>query len=143
MSRYRRINLDGKSVTETRLVAVGTLPGVLVAIDANEEFAVASEISGRMYVTHHASHQGLGITEAIPAGDSGVGEYVEEGRELALLCPAGEYKKDTPITLGTAGKGAIGVEGTDVIIGYSQDEVTLTEDDFIRVRFRNGAAVTA
>lgn len=143
MSRYRRINLDGKSVTETRLAAANTLPGVLVNIDSSEEFAVVSALSGRMYVMHPASHQGLGIAEAVPAGDSGVAEYVEEGRELALLCPAGEYKKDTPIKLGTAGKGAIGVEGTDVIIGYSQDEVTLTADDHIRVRFRSGVAVTA
>ncbi|GHZ69234.1 hypothetical protein VCSRO127_0510 [Vibrio cholerae] len=141
--RYRRINLDGKSVTETRLAAANTLPGVLVIIDSSEEFAVVSALSGRIYVMHPASHQGLGISEAVPAGDSGVAEYVEEGRELALLCPAGAYKKDTPIKLGTAGKGAIGVEGTDVIIGYSQDEVTLTADDLIRVRFRSGVAVTA
>lgn len=141
--RYRRINLDGKSVTETRLASVAILPGVLVNIDSSEEFAVVSSLSGRMYVMHPASHQGLGISEAVPALDSGVAEYVEEGRELALLCPAGAYKKDTPIKLGTAGKGAIGVEGTDVIIGYSQDEVTLTADDLIRVRFRSGVAVTA
>ena len=141
--RYRRINLDGKSVTETRLAAANTLPGVLVNIDSSEKFAVVSALSGRIYVMHPASHQGLGIAEAVPSGDSGVAEYVEEGRELALLCPAGEYKKDTPIKLGADGKGAIGVEGTDVIIGYSQDEVTLTGDDLIRVRFRAGVAVSA
>lgn len=141
--RYRRINLDGKSVTETLLVVANTLPGTLATIDSNDAFAVASAMSGRIYLMHPASHQGLGIADSIPSGDSGVGEYVEEGRELGLLCPAGAYKKDTPIKLGTSGKGAIGVEGTDVIIGYSQDEVTLTADDIIRVRFRSGVAVTA
>lgn len=142
MSRYRRINLDGKSVTETRTVAVALLPGTFATI-ASDKFAQATALSGRLYLMHPANHQGLTITDATPINDSGVGEYVEEGRELAVLCPAGTYGKDTPITLGTAGKGAIGVEGTDPIIGYSQDEVTLTEDDFIRVRFRAGTAVSA
>lgn len=135
MSRYRRINLDGKSVTETRTVAAALLPGTFATI-ANDEFAQAATLSGRLYLMHPANHQGLTITDATPINDSGVGEYVEEGRELAVLVPAGTYSKDTPIKLGTAGKGAIGIEGTDSIIGYSQDEVVLTGDDFIRVRFR-------
>lgn len=143
MSRYNRVNLDGKSVTETRVAAAALLPGTLVVINASDKFAQATALSGRMYVINVANHQGLSITEASPINDSAVGEYVEQGRELAILCPAGAYKKDTPIKLGTTGKGAIGVEGTDVIIGFSQDEVTLSKDDFIRVRIRAGIAVTA
>lgn len=143
MSRYHRVNLDGKSVTETRIAAAALLPGTLAVINASDKFAQATALSGRMYVINVANHQGLSITEASPLGDSAVGEYVEQGRELAILCPAGAYKKDTPIKLGTTGKGAIGVEGTDVIIGFSQDEVTLSKDDFIRVRVRAGIAVTA
>lgn len=143
MSRYNRVNLDGKSVTETRIAAAALLPGTLAVINASDKFAQATALSGRMYVINVANHQGLSITEASPLGDSAVGEYVEQGRELAILCPAGAYKKDTPIKLGTTGKGAIGVEGTDVIIGFSQDEVTLSKDDFIRVRVRAGIAVTA
>lgn len=143
MSRYNRVNLDGKSVTETRIAAAALLPGTLAVINASDKFAQATALSGRMYVVNVANHQGLSITEASPLGDSAVGEYVEQGRELAILCPAGAYKKDTPIKLGTTGKGAIGVEGTDVIIGFSQDEVTLSKDDFIRVRVRAGIAVTA
>lgn len=139
MSRYNRVNLDGKSVTETRTVAAALLPGTFATIASNA-FAAAAAVAGRMYLMHPANHQGLTITEATPLGDSGVGEYIEDGRELAVLVPAGTYEKDTPIALGTAGKGKIGVEGTDVILGYSQDEVTLTGDDFIRVRFRYVAA---
>lgn len=143
MSRYNRVNLDGKSITETLIAAAALLPGTFAVINSADKFAQASELSGRMYVINPANHQGLSITEASPINDSAVGEYVEQGRELAILCPAGEYKKDTPIKLGAAGKGAIGVEGTDVIIGFSQDEVTLAEDDFIRVRIRAGIAVSA
>lgn len=143
MSRYNRVNVDGKSITETRIAVAALLPGTFSVINSSDQFAQATSMSGRMYVINPARHQGLSITEASPINDSAVGEYVEQGRELAILCPAGEYKKDTPIKLGTAGKGAIGVEGTDVIIGFSQDEVTLTEDDFIRVRIRAGIAVSA
>lgn len=143
MSRYNRVNVDGKSITETRIAVAALLPGTFSVINSSDQFAQATSMSGRMYVINPACHQGLSITEASPINDSAVGEYVEQGRELAILCPAGEYKKDTPIKLGTAGKGAIGVEGTDVIIGFSQDEVTLTEDDFIRVRIRAGIAVSA
>ncbi|EKO3656422.1 hypothetical protein M3908_002891 [Vibrio metschnikovii] len=141
--RYRRINLDGKSLTETRVVAAALLPGTFAVINASDKFAAATALAGRIYLVHPASHQGLGVSQAVPVDNSAVAEYVEEGRELAVLCPAGEYKKDTPIKLGATGKGAIGVEGTDVIIGYSQDEVTLTGDDLIRVRFRAGVAVSA
>ncbi|EGQ7677949.1 hypothetical protein MW334_003516 [Vibrio parahaemolyticus] len=142
MSRYRRVNLDGKSITETRTMAANTKPATFVVIDDNEQFVAAVEITGRMYLVNPAYHQGLGIRDEVPANDSGAGEYVEDGRELAVLCPAGDYKKDTPITM-AAGMAAIGVEGTDSIIGYSQDEVTLTEEDLIRVRFRFVAAAAA
>lgn len=143
MSRYRRVNLDGKSVTETRTMAANTLPATFVVIDDNEQFVAAAEITGRMYLVNPAYHQGLGIREEVPANDSGVGEYVEDGRELAVLCPAGNYKKDTPITMTASGTAAIGVEGEDTIIGYSQDEASLTSADFIRVRFRLVTAAAA
>lgn len=138
MSRYRRVNIDGKSITETRAAAAVLLPGTFVTIDVNEKFAQAAAAVGRMYVVNPAYHQGLGIRDAVPADDSAVGEYVEEGRELAILCPAGTYKKDTPIKLGANGQGAIATADTDRVIGYSQDEATLTEADFIRVRMRVG-----
>ncbi|EMA4784410.1 hypothetical protein U3C50_004215 [Providencia rettgeri] len=142
-SRYRRVNLDGKSITETRAAKANVLPGTFVVIDANDEFAQATALSGRIYITNPAYHQGLTIRDAIPAGDSAVGEYVEEGRELALLVPAGTYKKDSPIKFGADGQGALATADTDSVIGYSQDEVTLSGEDFIRVRFRVGTVAAA
>ncbi|EPL9572144.1 phage cement protein [Providencia rettgeri] len=142
-SRYRRVNLDGKSITETRATKANVLPGTFVVIDANDEFAQATALTGRIYITNPAYHQGLTIRDAIPAGDSAVGEYVEEGRELALLVPAGTYKKDSPIKFGADGQGALATADTDTVIGYSQDEVTLSSEDFIRVRFRVGTVAAA
>lgn len=142
-SRYRRVNLDGKSITETRAAKANVLPGTFVVIDANDEFAQATALTGRIYITNPAYHQGLTIRDAIPVGDSAVGEYVEEGRELALLVPAGTYKKDSPIKFGADGQGALATADTDSVIGYSQDEVTLSSADFIRVRFRVGTVAAA
>ncbi|EMF7616532.1 hypothetical protein VU602_19640 [Providencia stuartii] len=142
-SRYRRVNLDGKSITETRAAKANVLPGTFVVIDADDEFAQATALTGRIYITNPAYHQGLTIRDAIPAGDSVVGEYVEEGRELAVLVSAGTYKKDSPIKLSADGKGALASADTESVIGYSQDEVTLKDDDFIRVRFRVGTVAAA
>ncbi|EKI8501630.1 hypothetical protein PFW94_000030 [Salmonella enterica] len=145
MARYRRINIDGQSLykTETRKVAAESLPGTFVTINGDNEFAVAAATVGRLYVLDPAFSEGLGITDSIPAGHSASGNYVEEGRELAILCPDGTYAKDTPIKLGANGQGAIASSDTDTVLGYSQDAVTLTGADFIRVRFRVGTVATA
>lgn len=147
MSRYRRVNIDGKSITETRLAAADLKPGTFVTINGADKFAQATAIVGRMYVINPSYHEGLTITEAAPSGNSAIGEYVEEGRELAILCAPGTYKKDTPITVNGSGQGAVGVDGTDAIVGFSQDEFTIAASttEFIRVRMRAtqkpGAAV--
>lgn len=140
MSRYRRVNIDGKSMfkTETRLAAVALLPGTFAVIDGADKFAQAAGVVGRMYVIDCAHHEGLNIRDAVPAGHSAIGNYVEEGRELAVLVAAGAYTKDQPITV-AAGRAVIATGDTDSVIGYSQDAVTLTEADFIRIRLRVGS----
>ncbi|MGR7479732.1 gp53 minor capsid family protein [Klebsiella aerogenes] len=147
MARYRRVNIDGQSLykTETRTMAMEARPGTAVVIDSNDQFTPATELSGRLYILDCAYHQGLGIMDKVPAGDSGVGNYVEEGRELALLCGVGTYKKDTPIKLTINGGFLPATDDTDSVIGYSQDEFTVTGSDpeLIRVRMRVGTAAAA
>ncbi|KOR02506.1 hypothetical protein [Pluralibacter gergoviae] len=142
MARYRRVNIDGQSLykTETRVAAAALLPGTAAVINADDEFAQASALTGRIYIIDVAYHQGQKITDAVPAGDSAVGNYVEEGRELALLCVPGAYKKDSPIKLGSNGQFTLATADTDSVIGYSQDEATIAASttDFIRVRMRVG-----
>lgn len=145
MSRYRRVNIDGRSLykTETRRAATALLPGTFAVINSSDEFAQATDVVGRLYVIDPAFSEGLGIREAVPADHSAVGNYVEEGRELAILCPAGTYAKDDPITLGSNGQGAKATDDTDTVLGYSQDDAVLTAADFIRVRFRVGTVAPA
>lgn len=147
MARYRRVNIDGQSLykTETRVTAAALLPGTAAVINSSDQFAQATALRGRIYIIDVAYHQGLKITEAVPVGDSAVGNYVEEGREFALLCVPGAYKKDTPIKLGTAGQFTIATSDTDTVIGYSQDEATISASttDLIRVRMRVGTVAAA
>ena len=145
MSRYRRVNIDGKSLfkTETRVTAAALLPGTFALIDGDDKFAAApAGVLGRIYVIDAAHHQGLGIRDEIPKGDSAIGNYVEEGRELAILCGPGTYTKDDPITVGSDGMGAIGATHA---VGWCQDEVTIAggDTDFIRVRMRTTLDVAA
>lgn len=142
MARYRRVNIDGNSLykTETRITAAALLPGTAATINSSGKFAQATALTGRLYIIDVAYHQGLKITEAVPVGDSAVGNYVEEGRELALLCVPGAYKKDSPIKLGTAGQFTLATADTDSVVGYSQDAYTIAASttEFIRVRMRVG-----
>jgi len=146
-SRYRRVNIDGQSLfrTETRTTAAALLPGTAAILNGEGEFAQATALTGRLYIIDCAYHQGLGIRDVIPEGDSAVGNYVEEGRELALLCVPGAYKKDSPIKLGAAGQFTLATDDTDAVVGYSQDEATIAAGatDFIRVRMRVGTAAAA
>lgn len=145
MPRFRRINIDGDSLmkTETRRTAAALLPGTFAYIDsATDEFTQAVAPRGRLYVVDVAHHQGLTVNDAVPADDSAIGNYFEEGREFAIRFAASTaLEKDDPITVGAAGLGVKGVEGTDKIIGYSQETVTLAAGatDLIRVRARQFA----
>lgn len=147
MARYRRINIDGQSLfkTETRVVAADTLPGTAVVINGDNEFAQATALAGRLYIVETGYHQGLTVNEPIPEGDSAIGNYLEEGRELALRCVAGTYAKDDPIKLGTDGQFTKATADTDSVIGYSQDEATIAANttDLIRVRARVGTVAAA
>lgn len=145
MARFRRINIDGKSLykTETRPAAAAILPGTFVDIGATDLFTQITAPQGRMYVADVGYHQGLGVNDANPVGDSMVGNYVEEGREFAIRFAASTVVvKDDPITVTAGGLGLVGTEGTDVIVGYSQETVTLAagSTDLVRIRMKYQAA---
>lgn len=146
MARYRRVNIDGDSLfkTETRKTAAALNPGTFVVINGSNLFAQGTTPVGRMYVLDSAYHEGLKITDQIPSGHSAIGNYLEEGREFAVRVPAGTYTKDQPITV-IAGQAAAvpATAGTYKIIGYSQDAVTTTAVDFIRIRVRADSVTVA
>lgn len=139
--RYRRVNIDGESYykTQTRIAGAALLPGTFAVVNDDDEFVNTTAIAGRMFVIGAGEHQGLGILEANPAGNSAVGNYVEEGRTMAIRFPAGTYGNLDAVTVGTAGVGALAASNA-VAVGYIDEpnelSITLTAPDFIMVRFR-------
>ncbi|HBB2988747.1 TPA: hypothetical protein KAB37_002063 [Escherichia coli] len=131
MARFRRVNIDGKSVTETAVSAAALKPGTPVKMAAGK-FAAATDTTGRIYVVNPAYHEGLGIEDAIPVGHSVVADYAEEGREFAILLPEGTYTKDAAITIGEGGFKLVASD--EPVFAFCQEAVTLEAADFVRVR---------
>lgn len=135
MFRFRRVNIDGKSITETRAAGAELKPGTLVVLkdgkfvnavdgEAGESATAASDYTAgaRLYIVNPAYHEGKGIGDAIAADNTVVADYVEQGREFAMRLNTGAYKKDQAIKLG------------EVTVAYCQEDVTLAAVDFVRVR---------
>ncbi|HFO7542603.1 TPA: hypothetical protein ACHKW9_001811 [Escherichia coli] len=131
MARFRRVNIDGKSVTETAVSAAALKPGTPVKMTAGK-FVAAADTAGRIYVVNPAYHEGLGIEDAIPAGHSVVADYAEEAREFAILLPEGAYTKDAAITIGEGGFKLVASD--EPVFAFCQEAVTLEAADFVRVR---------
>ena len=129
-TRPHRINMDGKSITETRRTAAALLPGSLALINAAGFFAqygVDGKRAGRqLFIINVDYSSGQRAADAVAAGDSAVGDYVEEGREFAALVAGGTVLSfNSPLTPNATGGLRLGVVGTDEIIAYSQEAYTV------------------
>lgn len=149
MSRFRRVNLDGCSVTETRVTAAALYPGTLAFIDQSTDLfaqALAANVGDRLYMLGANTHEGLDIEDQIPSGSSAVGDYMEEGREFAARVPAGTYQKDQKLTLHATTGQLIAIPATPAtyqVLATVQEEadVTLSATGFIRVRVARPSSV--
>lgn len=136
MARFNRINLDGLSVTETRISEADILPGTALKI-SGDKFVKASDGEGAIYVANVGNLVGLTADEAIEAGNSIEGEYLETGREIAVLVAAATVvTMDTPLTVGADGVFAIAQPGTpadgespavpaDLVLAYAKEGYTV------------------
>ena len=139
MARYNRINLDGKSCTETRLVTASSLPGSVVFISSGKfaKYATNGTANSKLYVLGVDNIQGQTADTALDADETGVADYAETGRELAVLVAATTVLvKDSPLTPNASGQLRLGVPGTDVIVAHSQEALTVgASAELVRVRF--------
>lgn len=87
--RYKRINLDGKSINYTTTSAAALKGGQIVCLDAAGLAILATAAlvlaGAKLYAVVSPA---LGLAEVIPAGDSLTLDYMQEGREFALLVAA-------------------------------------------------------
>jgi hypothetical protein len=142
MARFRRINIDGKSLykTETRLLLAAAFPGTVQIINADDKFAVGNGTVGspRLYLLDENAFEGLDCMTQIPAGHTAIGNYIEDDREFAVRMAAGTYRKDQSVYVNATGQVTLvpATAGTYRAIGYvqEQDEVTTTDVDLIRIR---------
>lgn len=151
MARYNRINLDGKSTNRTFngiLTNVGESGGF--AVLSNGDFstyrgAVAGEARPPLYVLEAPHNQN--ISDSILAGQTVVGHLVEDGRELAILCPPGSYGMNDQIAINDSGQvvrlNPTTPSGPYIVIGFvtdidgsSGDLVITDNDELVRVRIQ-------
>lgn len=132
--RPRRINNDGKSITELATSAVDLLPGTFVGLDANAKFVKATAAGGSpagavpMYIVNVDDLTGQGILDVIKAGESVTGDYVEQGRQFSALVKAGSVlKKDTKLMMGATGVLEVWATATPdpKVVAYSQEVFTV------------------
>lgn len=138
MFRFRRVNIDGKSITETRLANAELKPGELVKLEDGKfvKAGPADVGKGQLYIVNPAFHEGKTIADAIAVNETVVADYVEQGREFAIRVPNATYAKGAALALAAGGvklSSAVGDESAP-IIAYCQEDVTLEAEDFIRVR---------
>lgn len=125
MARFNRVNLDGKSVTETRTSAAAILPGTALKITA-DKFVVSADGVGATYIANTGHLQGLGADDAIPAGDSIEGEYLETGRGVAVLVAADTVvTMDMPLEIGAGGVFTVVDAGVAAV--YAKEDYTVGE----------------
>ena len=126
--RPSRVNLDGLSKTETRVCATDVLPGTALKIVAGKFVQAVAADAGvvPLYVANVGHLQGLGPNDAIPAGDSIEGEYMDNARRLAVRGIAGEvWVKDAALTLSATGGTFTLVGGAAAPVAFAQENFTL------------------
>lgn len=124
--RPRRINNDGKSITEVGIAKVALLPGSFAKLDATGQFIQAPLAAQKpFYIINVGDLTGQTITDAVPVGGSATGDYVEEGRQFAALVKVGAVCiKDTPLKR-TADGVLERAEAGDAVFAYSQEIYTV------------------
>lgn len=124
--RPRRINNDGKSITELGIAAVALLPGSFAKLNASAQFIQAPLAAQKpFYIINVDDLTGQDILTAVPVGESATGDYVEEGRQFAaLVAPSTVCIKDTPLK--RTATGTLELAGADdEVFAYSQEIYTV------------------
>lgn len=124
--RPRRVNNDGKSITELGIASVDLLPGSFAKLHVTAQFRQAAASDKKpFYIINVDDLTGQNILTAVPAGESATGDYVEEGRQFAaLVAPGTVCIKDTPLMLN--GLGILTMAGEDdAVFAYSQEIYTV------------------
>jgi len=139
IGRYARVNLDGKSITKQKLSSVALQAGHVVKLSSGTfiKHATDGKKQDFIYVVNVNEEEGQQSADTIASGSSIKGELAETGRGLAVLIKATlVLVEDTPLTSAGDGTLRIAVLGTDEVIAYSQEALTVgAAAQLVKVRF--------
>ena len=140
IGRYARINLDGLSITKTKLSGAITLLAGNVVKLSGQTFVKHSTDGKKqdcIYIVNVNESEGQQSADTIAAASTIVGEIAETGRQLAVLVKAAAVLvEDTPLTSAGDGTLRVAVLGTDEVIAYSQEALTVgASAQLVKVRF--------
>ena len=140
IGRFARVNLDGKSITKTKLSgAITLLAGNVVKLSGQTfvKHATDGKKQDAIYIVNANESEGQQSADTIAASSTIVGEIAETGRELAVLVKAlAVLVEDTPLTSDGTGALRVAVLGTDEVIAYSQEIITVgAAAQLVKVRF--------
>jgi hypothetical protein len=127
MRRPRRINNDGKSITEVGIAKVALLPGSFAKLGTDGQFiqALATAVAP-IYIVNVADNIGLPFTDPVPQGESETCDYVEQRRQFAaLVAPGTVLVKDTGLVLHATNGTLIASTGGAAPLAYSQETYTV------------------
>lgn len=134
--RYKRINLDGKSINYTTTSAVDLKGGQIVCLATNGLAVLATAAmvlaGAKLYAV---ISQTLGLSEVIKAGDSLTLDYMQQGREFALLVTAGSVlTRDLVLTVDTGVLKLVAASAP--VKAYSVETYTVAagKQELVRVR---------
>ena len=140
IGRYARVNLDGESHTKTRLSGAITLQaGNVVKLSSNTfvKHTTDGKKQDAIYIVNTNEIEGQQSGDTIAASSTIVGVCAETGRELAVLIKATQVLvEDTPLTSAGDGTLRIAVLGTDEVIAYAREVLTVgASAQLVKVRF--------
>lgn len=141
IGRYARVNLDGKSHTKTKLSGVPLQAGHIVKLSSGAIAFIKHATDGKkqdaIYIVNTNESEGQQSGDTIAAASTIVGEIAETGRDLAVLIKATlVLVEGTPLTSAGDGTLRIAVLGTDEVIAYSQEALTVgASAQLVKVRF--------
>lgn len=125
MSRYNRINLDGKSSAQTRVSEADVQAGQVVKVSGRKFVVASAGDAGAVYVVKQGGLMGISTDSDIKAGTSISAEHLEEGRLLAVLVASTvSVDFDTPLSVGANGELVLTALEAEVV-AYAQEKVTV------------------
>ena len=148
MARYNKIYLGPvdkpKPQVREAQASEALLPGCLVVLSSGKFALAGAATSGRYWVVQDNYLQLKGVDTAVALNDTAIGIEPQDDQLLAGRIPTGVNitAVGTPLTFGASGKLAIGVIGTNLIVGFADEIYNNNSGVDQLIRFRSSGLIS-